>query len=574
MPRLSLQQQAKKEEYEKGQKADTIYRIMTNKPKPPKSSKSSKSSKEENRLNNLSIEDCDFICKNEMVKRMMARTLGIEIDKLTERCENTEKLKEYIDSTLRTIRERERAKKSPIKDLPHELLFNALSSKALSIVDLHDDAMRKIAEKYKLLLKYELREWIIKSLPKLLQFISLNPNAIDFLSLRKNKKYIIWSQLSQNINSKALELLKAEIMVNPNNSRIDWFALSRNPDAIEILDANRDKIEWPDFSGNTSPKAIQIIEENQADIASRGYRRDANTYWYTISANKSTAAIKFISSPENYHNIFWDFLSTNTNPKAIEMLINKYEEENKLEEPEFNLLKTNEKVSWKNLSRNPEAISLLEIKWEDEKVLTRYTEEKDKRGKFKRFDMKQYNQLKKKGYIIDWVGVSLNPKAIDLLRRKIEEENNLSEEEYASLEEIEKIKWWVLSANPGAIELLEDELKRNPQSPNINWSELAENQKAIKLLEEELKRNPQSPNINWNSLSKNPKAIHILDANRDKIVWSVFSENPEAGELLKHRVEFEGKLLKFSKKEYDAISEYNKLKWDSLAMNPSIFTLA
>jgi len=27
------------------------------------------------------------------------------------------------------------------------------------------------------------------------------------------------------------------------------------------------------------------------------------------------------------------------------------------------------------------------------------------------------------------------------------------------------------------------------------------------------------------------------------------------------------------KKEYDEISEYNKLKWDSLAINPSIFAL-
>ena len=541
MPRLSLLQQAKKEEYEKGQKADTIYRIMTNKPKPHKSSNSSK---EENRLNNLTIEDCDFICKNEMVKRMMARTLGIEIDNLTERCENTEKLKEYIDSTMRTIRERERAKKSPIKDLPHELLFNALSSKALSILDLDEDAMRNIAEKYKLLLKYELREWIIEYLPKLLKYISLNPNAIDFLSLQNNKKYIKWDQLSKNTNSKALELLKAEIMVRPYNSKIDWFALSQNPDAIEILDANRDKIEWPDFSGNTNPKAIQIIKENQAYIVSRGYRRDTNIYWHTMSANTSAEAIEFISSLENYHNIFWDFLSTNTNPKAIEMLINKYEEENKLDEQEFNLLKTNKKVSWKNLSRNPEAISLLEIKWKEEKVLTIYTEEKDKKGKFKRYDMQQYNKLKKKGYIIDWVEVSQNPKAKDLLRRKIEEENNLSKEEYASLQNIEKIDWKLLSANPGAIELLEEELKIRPQ------------------------------NIDWKSLSKNPKAIHILDANRDKIVWSVFSENPEAGELLKHRVEFEGNLLKFSKKEYDAIPEYDKLNWDSLAKNPSIFTLA
>jgi len=562
MPRLSLLQQAKKEEYEKSQKADTIYRIMTNKPKSSNTSKSSKSSNDSLRLNNLSIEDCELICQNEMVKRMMARALRIEVSKLTELCENAERLKEYIDSTLRTKRERNSAKKSPIKDLPPDLLLNGLTSKALSILDLPDDAMKKIAKKYKLLLKYKLREWILQSLRKISHFISLNPNAIDFLSLPENKKYIVWSQLSKNKNSKALELVKAELMVKPNNPDIDWYTLSENPDAIEILDAHRDKIEWPDFSGNTNPKAIQIIKENQLDIASRGYRRDANIYWHTMSANTSTEAIEFLNLPENYNKIFWDFLSANTNPKAIEMLIAKYDEEFAMEEPEFKRLKTQDKVSWGNLSKNPEAISLLERKWEDEKELTRYTTEKDKKGNFKRFDMPSYKQLKKKDYIIDWRNVSLNPKAIDLLRRKIDEESKLSEEEYASLEEIEKIKWWVLSANPEAIELLE------ANRDKIDWGKLATNPKAIKLLEEELKVRPQ--NINWYYLSGNPKAIHILNVNRDKIVWSVFSNNPNAGELLKHRVEYEGKL---PKKEYESITNYSKLQWEALAMNPSIFTL-
>jgi len=176
--------------------------------------------------------------------------------------------------------------------------------------------------------------------------------------------------------------------------------------------------------------------------------------------------------------------------------------------------------------------------------------------------MPSYKQLKKKDYIIDWRNVSLNPKAIDLLRRKIDEESKLSEEEYASLEEIEKIKWWVLSANPEAIELLE------ANRDKIDWGKLATNPKAIKLLEEELKVRPQ--NINWYYLSGNPKAIHILNVNRDKIVWSVFSNNPNAGELLKHRVEYEGKL---PKKEYESITNYSKLQWEALAMNPSIFTL-
>ena len=384
-----------------------------------------------------------------------------------------------------------------------------------------------------------------------MEFISLNPNAIDFLSLPENKKYINWEQLSKNTNPNAIELLKAEIMGNPNNPNIDWYTLSGNPNAIEILDMYRDKIEWVDFSGNTSPRAIQIIKEDQVDIASRGYYRELHTSWYTISRNTSTEAINFISSPENYHNIFWDFLSANTNPKAIEMLIVKESQEFDLEDAQFNRLKTNEKISWINLSRNPKAISLLQKKWEEDKELMKN-------------DIKQYKILKKKKYIVSWDALSENPNAIDLLREKIAEENNLPKKEYDKLEEIEKINWYKLSANQNVIELLEAELKVNPTK--INWFQLSKNSKAIKLLEKELQENPK--NIDWVQLSKNSEAIHILDKNKDKIVWSALSENPNAGELLKDRVKYEEKL----KKKVDEIPQLNKLNWSALSKNPSIFT--
>ena len=124
---------------------------------------------------------------------------------------------------------------------------------------------------------------------------------------------------------------------------------------------------------------------------------------------------------------------------------------------------------------------------------------------------------------------------------------------------------------PEAIHLLE------ANRDKIDWVKLGTNSKAIKLLEEELKVRPQ--NIHWYSLSKNPKAGELLKNNPDKIVWSIFSENPKAGELLnkdpnagellKDRIEFEDTL---TKKKYDEISNYNKLNWYYLSINPSIFT--
>jgi hypothetical protein len=458
------------------------------------------------------------------------------------------------------------SKISPKKDLPLELLrSNIIENKKLLLSDLPDELITKFIKNYKSLLKYNLRQWI--PLRKIYwSFFSLNPNAIDFLSLPENKKYIDYSQLSKNTNSRALELLKAELMVNPNNPDIDWSALSQNSEAIDILDVNRDKIKWYGLCYNTNPKAIQILKENQLEKDNG----DDDIYWDALCLNTSNEAIDFLSLPENYRNIDWEILSINTNLKAIALLIKKESEEFDLDDRQFNRLQDNEKISWKRLSENPNAIELLQKKWEEEKELLRN-------------DIKQYKILKKKYYIIDWDVLSGNPNAIDLLRDKIEEEKNLPKKKYDRLEDIEKINWVKLSANQKAIKLLEENptkiiwftLSANQKAikllekypTEINWRQLSSNPKAIKLLEKELKEKPD--NISWYKLSQNPEAIHILDKNRDKIVWSVFSENPNAGELLKDRVKYEENLLK---KKYDEISNYNKLNWYGLSKNPSIFT--
>jgi len=73
-------------------------------------------------------------------------------------------------------------------------------------------------------------------------------------------------------------------------------------------------------------------------------------------------------------------------------------------------------------------------------------------------------------------------------------------------------------------------------------------------------------NVEWSSLSGNHAAIRILENNIDKIVWSVFSSNSNAGELLKTQVEIEAKKL------YKNTSTYNMLNWFGISKNPSIFT--
>ena len=53
-------------------------------------------------------------------------------------------------------------------------------------------------------------------------------------------KNLDWMGLTRNPN--AIDLLEA------NPDKIDWYWLSRNPNAIHLLEANPDKINWCSLS--------------------------------------------------------------------------------------------------------------------------------------------------------------------------------------------------------------------------------------------------------------------------------------------------------------------------------------
>ena len=43
--------------------------------------------------------------------------------------------------------------------------------------------------------------------------------------------------------------------------KLDWSMLSKNPNAIHLLEANQDKIDW--YMLSTNPNAIPLLEANQ-----------------------------------------------------------------------------------------------------------------------------------------------------------------------------------------------------------------------------------------------------------------------------------------------------------------------
>jgi len=77
---------------------------------------------------------------------------------------------------------------------------------------------------------------------------------------------IDWGALSYNPN--AIHILEK------NLDKVNWCYLSENPNAIHLLEKNIDKIYWRELSGN--PNAIHLLEQNIDKLN-----------WYWLSGNPS-----------------------------------------------------------------------------------------------------------------------------------------------------------------------------------------------------------------------------------------------------------------------------------------------
>ena len=281
----------------------------------------------QSRINNplfkLSIADYETMCGNKMMVKMMSKVIGCEEKQLKKFCKYINVFAENIKSSPESIKKKMKITNS----------INA-SKRRGSLYVLPDDILEKIVNKYKTIfrIKYVLKDWI--PLEKLdWKMLSSNPNAVEILKANPDK--IDFSYLSANPSQYAIELLKA------NPQKIDWLYLSLNPSqyAIELLKANPQKIEWESLSGN--PNAIELLKANPEKIN-----------WEWLSSNPSQYAIELLKA--NPDEIDFSYLSSNPNPYAIE------------------LLKANpDEIDWLFLSTNPSqyAIELLkanpdEIDWE------------------------------------------------------------------------------------------------------------------------------------------------------------------------------------------------------------------
>ena len=173
---------------------------------------------------------------------------------------------------------------------------------------------------------------------------------------------------------------------------------------------------------------------------------------------------------------------------------------------------------------------------------------------------------------IDWHYLSANPNAIDLLEEKEKVNKHLINlsilcENPNALNIIKrnllKIDWEKLSSNPNAVDFLEKHYKK------IKWPQLSSNPNAIHLLE----KNPKK--IDYDLLSLNPNAIHLLEKNPTEINWRFLSLNQNAIHLLeKYPDRIHWSYLSENKNAIDLLKKYpNKIDWSALSGNPSAIDL-
>ena len=159
--------------------------------------------------------------------------------------------------------------------------------------------------------------------------ISANPNAIELL--KENQDKIHWDILSSNPN--AIELLK-------NNQRyINWLRLSKNSNAIELLKNNKNKIYWGELSEN--PNAINLIKDRIQYEKINNFHSNNYINWFKLSSNSN--AIQILK--ENESKIDWSNICTITD---------SYDSINLLKEKTKYKLQNNFiEINWYLLSSNP-----------------------------------------------------------------------------------------------------------------------------------------------------------------------------------------------------------------------------
>ena len=96
-------------------------------------------------------------------------------------------------------------------------------------------------------------------------------------------------------------------------NKLDWYYLSKNENAIELLKENLDKIDWDYLSSN--PSAIDLLEQHQ-DI---GF-----TCYIMLLSNPSIFTYDYEKIKDNNKELNEEIIAYSLHPDRLEKLIKIY----------------------------------------------------------------------------------------------------------------------------------------------------------------------------------------------------------------------------------------------------------
>jgi len=302
--------------------------------------------------------------------------------------------------------------------------------------------------------QYRLKKWIPKH-ELHFNILCSNVNAVDLITEEynnnPNSKKLDWYMIC--INPSLVDIIEKEHRINPEN--IDWDAVSINKNAIELIDQKNQQNESPNLQKNKinwdnlalNPNGIHLMEDKIN--SEQNYRH--KSYWNNLCQNEN--AIKIIENEykRKTNRLNWKYISKNSN--AIHLIKKKIKEEEDIPIEILNKINTKQKISWRWLSTNKNAIDILKT-----------------------------NLIK-----IDWEFISenSNKKVIDLIEIGIKENKPISIRkilmnpiltDYFCNKYPEKIDYYWLCFNPSktAIKLIENHYK-NTTTNDLDWYILSRN---------------------------------------------------------------------------------------------------
>jgi hypothetical protein len=317
--------------------------------------------------------------------------------------------------------------------------------------------------------------------------LSANENAVHILSRFTPK--INWRRICDNKN--AMHLLESYTKnFTMNQHKLDWYFLSRNPNALDAFDGNFDRLHMREVCGNPNPKVFDLLDKwLQVKTNNTKYKKQINSIsWATLSYRED--AISFLekySSNYNPHLIF----NICSNPGAIPLLMKLTKK----------LTKNVDKIHWFALSANPHAarctatnaIPIFEQLVESNSPLC------DK---------------------IHLGGLANNPNGIKLLDRLTDGFTKNIDTLCSS--QSDKLYLDYLCANPNAIHIVEK--LTNGLTKKLDercWCNLCENPNAVSLILEHAKTKPED--IEWVFLSQNESIVEF-DKKQYQILLSAYTK--------------------------------------------------